>query len=76
MTRRFEIWRASKVDSTPPEVYGSLTSPRLNGHPKSLSGMVGWRKLGFGSIDLRADSKGGGCLLLLFWYVISLVSLE
>ena len=64
------IWRASKVDETPPEVYGSpradpLMSPRLNGHPKSPSEMVGqWWKLGLGSDDLRAEFKTGGILAL------------
>ena len=64
------IWRASKVDETPPEVYGSprvdpLMSPRLNGHPKSVSEMEGrWWKLGLGSDDLRAEFKAGGMLAL------------
>lgn len=64
------IWRASKVDETPLEAYGSprvdpLMSPQLNGHPKVLPGLEGrWWKLGFGSDDLRAEFKIGGMLAL------------
>jgi len=64
------IWRASKVDEMPLEVYGSpradpLMSPRLNGHPKLISELEGrWWKLGFGSDDLRAEFKTGGMLAL------------
>ena len=64
------IWRASKVDETPPEAYGSpkvdpLMSPRLNGHPMVLSDMEGrWWKVGFGSDDLRAEFKAGGMFAL------------
>ena len=55
---------------TPPEVYCSprvdlLMSPRLKGHPKSVSEMEGQRwKLGLGSGDRRAEFKAGGMLAL------------
>jgi hypothetical protein len=64
------IWRASKVDETPPEAYGSprldpLMSPRLNGHRMAISEMEGrWWKIGLGSDDLRAEFKAGGMLAL------------
>lgn len=75
------IWRASKVDEMPLEMYGSpridpLTSPQLNGHPKALPELEGrWWKLGFGSDDLRAEFKLGGMLALdcLVCHLLSLV---
>jgi engulfment/cell motility protein 1 len=74
------IWRVSKVDEMPLELYGSpridpLTSPQLNGHPKVLAALEGrWWKLGFGSDDLRAEFRIGGMLALdcLVCYLLSL----
>jgi len=75
------IWRVSKVDETPLEMYGSprvepLMTPQLNGHPKVLAPLEGWWwKLGFGSDDRRAEFKIGG-MLALDCLVCHLLSLE
>ena len=81
LSRRFEIWHASKVDETSPEIYGSRSAHERMAEwtPKVPLGDGGTvvEAWALGVMISGMTSRAGECSLLIAWYVIPpLVSQE